>query len=65
MDDYSRFTDNALDQADEKLLIFTVSDEALEKAAGSTIGAQSYPQTCRATMCIRGAAVGADCRSYR
>jgi len=47
MDDYSRFTDNALDQADEKLLIFTVSDEALEKAAGSTIGGADYPQTCR------------------
>jgi hypothetical protein len=35
MDDHPHATDNAL-QAEQKLLISTVSDEALEKAAGGT-----------------------------
>ena len=45
MDDCPR-TDNAVDQSDQELLIFTVSDEELEKAAGITTWAQTYPQTC-------------------
>lgn len=36
MDDHSQATDNVLDQTDQELLTFTVSDEALEKAAGGT-----------------------------
>jgi hypothetical protein len=36
MDDHSHATDNAIDQTDQELLIFSVSDEALEKAAGGT-----------------------------
>jgi hypothetical protein len=34
MGDRPHATDNALDQTDQELLIFTVSDEPLEKAAG-------------------------------
>ncbi len=34
MDDRPHATDNALDQTDQELLIFTASDEELEKAAG-------------------------------
>jgi hypothetical protein len=53
MDDHSHATDNAIDQTDQELLIFSVSDEALEKAAGGTTWAQTYPSTCVATMCVR------------
>jgi hypothetical protein len=53
MDDHPHATDNALDRAEQELLISTVSDEALEKAAGGTTWAQTYPQTCVATMCVR------------
>jgi len=60
MDDHSDATDNALDQADQELLTFTVSDEALEKAAGSASWAQTYPQTCARTICIREAVVASD-----
>ena len=48
MDDTSHATDSGL-RAEEKLLISTVSDEALEKAAG---GAQPYPGTGVATICV-------------
>jgi len=57
MDDRPHATDKALDQ---ESLIFTASDEALEKAAGGTTWAQTYPQTCAATICIREAVVVAD-----
>jgi hypothetical protein len=36
MDDRPHATDNVLDQTDQELLIFTASDEELEKAAGGT-----------------------------
>jgi len=39
-------TDNAVD-----LLIFTISDEELEKAAGGTTSAHTYPGTGVATIC--------------
>ena len=55
-----RWADYPLDQTDQELLIFTVSDEALEKAAGGTSWAQTYPQTCVATICVREIVVGAD-----
>jgi hypothetical protein len=51
MDAYPHATDNAL-QAEQKLLISTVSDEALEKAAGITSSGQPYPGTGVATICI-------------
>jgi hypothetical protein len=57
MDDRPHATDKALDQ---ESLIFTASDEALEKAAGGRTWAQTYPQTCAATICIREALVAAD-----
>ena len=60
MGDRPHATDNALDQTDQELLIFTVSDEALEKAAGGTSWAQTYPQMCVATICVREIVVGAD-----
>jgi hypothetical protein len=60
MGDRPHATDNALDQTDQELLIFTVSGEALEKAAGGTSWAQTYPQTCVATICVREIVVGAD-----
>jgi hypothetical protein len=52
MDDRPHAADNFLDQAEQELLISTVSDEALEKAACGTSWAQTYPQTCVATICI-------------
>jgi hypothetical protein len=58
MDDRPHATDNALDQTDQELLIFTVSDEALEKAAGGTTWART--NTCVGTICVREAVVGAD-----
>ena len=43
-------TDIELDQADEEILTYTVSDEALEAAAGSVKGADSWmvadPRRC-------------------
>jgi len=60
VDDHSQATDNVLDQTDQELLTFTVSDEALEKAAGGTSWVQTYPQTCARTICIREAVVAAD-----
>jgi hypothetical protein len=52
MDDHPHATDNALDQAERELLISTVSDEALEKVAGCTSWAQTYPGTGVATVCV-------------
>ena len=52
MDDHPHATDNGLDQAEQELLISTVSDEELEKAAGSTTWAQTYPGTGVATVCV-------------
>jgi hypothetical protein len=40
MDDHPHATDNAVDQTDQELLVFTVSDEELEKAAGGTTARQ-------------------------
>jgi hypothetical protein len=56
MNDRPHATDNALDQTDQEA--FTVSDEALEKAAGGTTWAPML--TGVATICIRDtvAAVG-------
>jgi hypothetical protein len=51
MDHHPHATDNAVDQTDQELLIFTVSDEELEKAAGGTTWAQTYPGTGVATIC--------------
>jgi hypothetical protein len=51
MDDHPYATD-AIDQTEQELLLIsTVSDEALEKAACGTSGAPTYPQTCVATIC--------------
>ena len=50
MDAYPHATDNAL-QAEQKLLISAVSDEALEKAADTNLG-QPYPGTGVATICV-------------
>jgi hypothetical protein len=55
MDDHPHAPANAFDQTDQQLLIFPVSDEELEKTAGGTTWAQTYPSTCVATMCIVGA----------
>jgi hypothetical protein len=52
MDDYPDAADNPLDQTEQELLISTVSDEALEKAACGTSWGQTYPQTCVATICV-------------
>jgi len=52
MNAYPLATDNAL-QAEQKLLISTVSDEALEKAAADTSLGQPYPGTGVATICIQ------------
>ena len=52
MNNHPHATDNALDRTEHELLISTVSDEALEKAACGTSGAQTYPQTCVATICV-------------
>jgi hypothetical protein len=54
MDDHPQPTDDAIDQIEQELLISTVSDEALEKAACGTSCAQTYPQTCVATICVGG-----------
>jgi hypothetical protein len=35
--------DTDLDQADEEILTYTVSDDALEAVAGTDRGAPSYP----------------------
>jgi hypothetical protein len=40
MDDHPDATDNAPDQTHQELLIFSVSDEELEKAAGNATWAQ-------------------------
>jgi IS30 family transposase len=42
MDHHPHATDNAVDQTDQELFIFTVSDEELEKAVGGTAWAQTY-----------------------
>jgi hypothetical protein len=52
MDDHPHATNNAIDQTEQELLISAVSDEALEKAACGTSWAQTYPQTCVATICV-------------
>jgi fructose-1-phosphate kinase PfkB-like protein len=52
MDNYPRAADIALGQTEQEVLISTVSDEALEKAACGTSWAQTYPQTCVATICV-------------
>jgi len=52
MDDHPRATDNATDQTEQELLISAVSDDSLEKAAYGTSWAQTYPQTCVATICV-------------
>jgi hypothetical protein len=52
MDDHPHATDNAFDQAEQELLISTVSDDALEKAAGGTSWTQTYPSTGVATICV-------------
>ena len=52
MDDHPHATGNAINQTEQELLISTVSDEALEKAAFGTSWAQTYPQTCVATICV-------------
>ena len=46
MDEHPHASDNALD-----LLIFTISDEELEKAAGGLTCAHTYPGTGVATIC--------------
>ena len=46
MDDRPHATDNALDQTDQQLLIFTASDEELEKAAGGATWAGTGVTTC-------------------
>ena len=51
MDDHPHATDNELDQAEQEILISTVSDEALEAASGIS-GAQTYPGTGVATICV-------------
>ena len=58
MDDHRHAPDNAFDQTDQQLLIFPVSDDELEKAAGGTTWAQTYPSTCVATICISQQPVG-------
>ena len=52
MDDHPHATNKAFDQTEQGLLISTVSDEALEKAACGTSCARTYPQTCVATICV-------------
>jgi hypothetical protein len=52
MDDHPHATVNAIEQTEQELLISTVSDEALEKAACGTSWGQTYPQTCVATICV-------------
>jgi hypothetical protein len=52
MDDHPHAADDHLDQTEQELLISTVSDETLERAASGTSWAQTYPQTCVATICI-------------
>jgi hypothetical protein len=55
MDDHAPAADNVFGQTeDEKLLIFIVSDEALEKAAGGTPWPPAHPGTGVATICVRG-----------
>ena len=54
MDDHPDAAVNPLDQTEQELLISTVSDEALEKAACGTTWGQTYPQTCVATICVGG-----------
>jgi hypothetical protein len=51
MDNHPHTTDNAVEQPDQELLIFAVSDEELERAAGGTIWTQTYPGTGVATIC--------------
>jgi hypothetical protein len=52
MDDHPDAAVNPLDQTEQELLISTVSDETLEKAACGTSWGQTYPQTCVATICV-------------
>jgi hypothetical protein len=47
MDEHPHGTENVVD-----LLNFTISDEKLEKAAGGTPCAHSYPGTGVATICV-------------
>jgi hypothetical protein len=51
MDEHPHAIDNAL-QAEQEIFTSTVSDEALEKAAGGTSWAQPYPGTGVATICV-------------
>ena len=43
MEQLSRTTAEATDQVDEEILCYTVSDEALEVAAGTEMGASMCP----------------------
>ena len=47
MDEHPHVTENVVD-----LLNFTISDEELEKAAGGTTCAHSYPGTGVALICV-------------
>ena len=54
MDDDARTTDNALKPSEEeKLLVFTVSDEEVEQAG--TPSPPAHPGTGVATICVRDA----------
>jgi hypothetical protein len=61
MDDRPHATDNALDQTDQDLLIFTASDEELEKAAGGATwagtGGTNVPTICISQQPVRKAVV--------
>jgi hypothetical protein len=45
MDNLSHTTTDAHDQAEENILAYTVSDEALEAAAGTEIWTETWPRT--------------------
>jgi hypothetical protein len=52
MNEHPHSTDSALDQTDQELLVFAVSDEVLEKADAGTTSGQTYPGTGVATICV-------------
>jgi hypothetical protein len=45
---------DTLDQADEEILTYTVSDEALEAAAGTERGVVSVPRCPSPSSCLAG-----------
>ena len=52
MDDTTTITASTLDQADEEILTYTVSDETLEAAAGTEMERYSVrPHTCGFYAC--------------